>query len=141
MDFQILTFIRYLGGILTAWLLLRVGVISTYWPHNSHRNLHKHFSSDLKQRSANRLEHLADAAADAQRYDEAISHYNIALSLNPPSTQGILTKRTKAFVAIGSWKRALDDVNEVRPLYPMHLHIADPLSSGGYKDLNVSCRM
>lgn len=111
------------------------------WSHNTSPSLHKHFSSDFRQRSANRLEHLADAATDAQRYDEAISHYTIALSLDPPSTQGILTKRTKAFVAIGSWKLALDDVNQVRPLFPMYVRFADPSSSGGYKDLNVSCRM
>ena len=51
---------------------------------------------------------------DAQRYDEAISYYSTALSLNPPSPQGILIKRSKARVATRSWKQAVDDANQVR---------------------------
>jgi len=54
---------------------------------------------------------------DAQRYDEAISHYTTALSLNPPSPQGILIKRGKVFMATRSWKPALDDANQVRHFF------------------------
>ena len=50
---------------------------------------------------------------DAKQYDEAISHYTIALSLNQKSPEGILVKRKKAFVATGPWKQALDAANEV----------------------------
>ena len=49
----------------------------------------------------------------ARRYDEAVSHYTTALSLNLPSPQTILHKRNKAFAATVSWKQALDDANEV----------------------------
>ena len=55
---------------------------------------------------------LGDAAADAQRHDEAISHYTIALSLNFGSQQDILLKRSKAYLAYGSLKHALDDANQ-----------------------------
>ena len=78
-----------------------------------------HFLLDFRQRSCKRLEHLRDTAVDAQRYDEAISHYSTALSINPPSLQGILTKQSKARVATGSWKQALDDANQVHRSYLM----------------------
>ena len=71
------------------------------------------FLSDFKHRSSMELENLGDIAVDAQRYDEAISRYTSALSLNHPSAQGILIRRSKAFLAIGSWKQALDDANQV----------------------------
>ena len=72
-----------------------------------------HFLSDFRRRSFNILEDLGDTAADAQRYDEALSHYTTALSLGPPSPQGILIKRNKAYMAIGSWKQALEDADKV----------------------------
>ena len=33
---------------------------------------------------------------------------------HPPSPQGALIKRSKAYLGIGSWERALDDANQVR---------------------------
>ena len=78
----------------------------------------------FRQRSSAKLEHLGDAAMDAQRYDEAVSHYSSALSLGPPSPQGVLIKRGKAFLEVESWERALDDANQVRSfsvqLYPVY---------------------
>jgi tetratricopeptide (TPR) repeat protein len=50
---------------------------------------------------------------DAQRYDVAISHYSLALSLDPPSPQSILIKRGEARLETGSWKQAVDDANQV----------------------------
>ena len=50
---------------------------------------------------------------DARRYDAAITHYSTALSLGSPSPQSILIKRSKAYVATGSWAQAVDDANEV----------------------------
>ena len=73
--------------------------------------------SDFRQRAAEKLEDLGDIAATAQRYDEAISLYTTALSLKPRSPQGILVKRSKMYMAVGSWEQALD-VNEVHRLVP-----------------------
>ena len=79
---------------------------------------------------------------DVQRYDEAISHYSTALSLNFPSPQVILIKRSKARVAAGSWKEVLDDANQVRQFYLMEVNVVDsssqvitldPLSPWGYE--------
>ncbi|KAF8546186.1 WD40 repeat-like protein, partial [Imleria badia] len=81
--------------------------------------------SDFRQRSSKKLEYLGDSAADTQRYDEALSYYTSALSLSSPSPQGILIKRSKAFLATGSWRLALDDANQVITL--------DPSSPWGYE--------
>ena len=69
--------------------------------------------SDFRQRAAEKQEDLGDTAATAQRYDEAISLYTTALSLKPRSPQGILVKRSKMYMAVGSWEQALDDANQV----------------------------
>ena len=63
---------------------------------------------------------------DAQRYNEAISHYSTALSLNFSSPQGSLVKRSKARVATGSWKQALDDANQVHRFRLMDVPLVDP---------------
>ncbi|KAF8439820.1 hypothetical protein L210DRAFT_3645803 [Boletus edulis BED1] len=73
---------------------------------------------DFCQRSSEKLERLGDTAADSQRHDEAISHYTTVLSLDPPSPHSILTKRSKAYLATGSWKQALDDANQAIRLDP-----------------------
>lgn len=78
---------------------------------------HVTFLSDFKQPSFKKLERLGDIAVDAQRYDEAISHYATALSFDPPSLQDILIKRGKAYLATGSWKQALEDANQVHYLH------------------------
>ncbi|KAN0078113.1 hypothetical protein V8E55_010170 [Tylopilus felleus] len=79
---------------------------------------HLEWARDFSQRSSKNLEYLGDAAMDAKQYDEAISHYTIALSLNQKSPEGILVKRKKAFVATGSWKQALDAANEAIAFNP-----------------------
>ncbi|KAF8439838.1 hypothetical protein L210DRAFT_3504264 [Boletus edulis BED1] len=84
-----------------------------------------HFLLDFRQRSFKELVHLGDKAADAQRHDEAITHYTTALSLNPPSPQLILIKRSRAFLATGSWKQALQDADQAVRL--------DPSSPWGYE--------
>ena len=84
------------------------------------------FYSDFRRRSFNKLEHLGDTAVDARRYDEAISLYSTALSLNLPSPQGILIKRSKAHVATGSWKQAVDDANRVHHFCLVELNLVDP---------------
>ncbi|KAF8556431.1 TPR-like protein [Imleria badia] len=86
---------------------------------------HLHWVLDFSQRSSKELEHLGDTALGFQQYDDAISLYTTALSLNPPSPLGILIKRGKAFLATGSWKQALDDANQVITL--------DPSSPSGYE--------
>ena len=68
---------------------------------------------DFRQRAAEKPEDLGDIAAAAQLYDEAISLYTSALSLKPRCPQSILVKRSKIYMAVGSWEQALDDVNQV----------------------------
>jgi tetratricopeptide (TPR) repeat protein len=82
--------------------------------------------SDFRQRSLKKLEHLGDTAVDGQRYDEAISLYSTALSLDPPSSQGVLIKRSKALVATGSWKQAIDDANQVHNFCLAEVNLTDP---------------
>ena len=60
-----------------------------------------------------RLEHLGDTAMNARRHDEAISQYSSALSLEPAAPSGLLVRRSKAYVAIRLWEKALNDANEV----------------------------
>ena len=76
------------------------------------------FLSDFRQRSSKRLKRSGDTALNAQRFDEAISDYTIALSLNPPSRQDILVERNKAYTETESWKLALDHANEVLCFFP-----------------------
>ena len=98
--------------------------------------------SDLGQRAAEKPEGLGDAAATAQRYDEALSLYTTALSFKPRSPQGILVKRSKMYMTVGSWEQALDDANQVHhfvtgrsiPLTHCHQVIKlDPSSPWGYE--------
>jgi len=73
-----------------------------------------YFLSDFKQRISEKLEHLGDAAINAQQLDMAISNYSAALSLDPVAPRGLLIRRSKAYTARGLWKDALDDANKVR---------------------------
>ena len=84
----------------------------------------------FRQRSSAKLEHLGDVATDDQRYDEAVFHYSSALALEAPSPQGVLIKRSKAYLGIGSWKWALDDANQVRTSYSVRLYPVYASSSG-----------
>lgn len=73
---------------------------------------------------------LGDAAADAQRYDDAITQYSAAMSLNPESRHGLFVKRSKARMAKGLWEDALNDVNEVCLVVPYKLLHVETESSG-----------
>ena len=68
---------------------------------------------------------------DARQYDEAVSYYSTALSLDP-SPQGIFIKRSKAHVATRSWKQAVEDANQVHHFYLTEVNLVDPSSSGNY---------
>ena len=50
---------------------------------------------------------------DTAAYKDAVAHYTTALSLDPSSTD-LLTKRSKARAAIGSWQDSLEDADAVR---------------------------
>lgn len=81
-------------------------------------SLTQRFLSDFSQCFAEKLKHLGNAAADAKRYGDAISYYTTALSLSPPSPQDILIKRGEAFIAAGSWEKAVDDALQVHRFSP-----------------------
>ncbi|KAF8557067.1 TPR-like protein [Imleria badia] len=83
------------------------------------------WAEDFTQRCAEKLERLGDVAADAHQHDEAITQYSIALSLNPVIPQGVLMKRSKVYIAKGSWEDALEDANKIITL--------DPSSPYGYE--------
>lgn len=59
---------------------------------------------------------------DAGQYDFAISHYTAALSLNSPTPQALLVKRSCAHTEKGLWEDALKDANEVTSFsFSLHL--------------------
>jgi hypothetical protein len=70
--------------------------------------------SGFKLRCAETLEQLGDAAVVAQQYDNAITQYTAALSLELAVPEDILIKRSKVCMAMGLWEDALDDTNQVR---------------------------
>ena len=86
------------------------------------------FLSDSKQHFSKKLELLADNAVNAQKYDEAISEYSAALSLDPDAPQDRFIKRSKAYVALGSWADALDDANRVRCFVSCRLVLIDDIT-------------
>ena len=50
----------------------------------------------------------------AKKYDEAISQYTAALSLDPPQPISLLIKRSKARAQKKLWVGALEDGNKER---------------------------
>lgn len=72
---------------------------------------------DFELQCRGKLEGLGDLAMNTQHYDEAISHYSVALALNPTSPQALLIRRSKARAMMGIWEGALDDANEVWILF------------------------
>lgn len=75
---------------------------------------------------------------DAGRYDEAISQYSAALSLNASSPQTLFVKRSKAHAAKGLWEDALSDANEVACSRLFRFVRADRDSSGNQARSAVS---
>ena len=61
------------------------------------------------------LQDLGGASIDAKQHDDAILGYSTALSLALHISQGLITKRSKAYVASSSWENGLQDANKVRP--------------------------
>ena len=88
------------------------------------------FLSDFKQRFSKKSECRGDAAFDAQRYNEAISEYSAALSLSPPSPQGLFIKRSKTYMTRDLWREALNDANEVCCFVSCRLVLDNVLLSG-----------
>ena len=77
------------------------------------RHRSDHHLSDFTHRCCKTLEDLGNSAANAALYDEAVSQYTVALSLDPPSPRDLLIKRSKANVAIRKWNDALNDADQV----------------------------
>jgi len=50
---------------------------------------------------------------DSTSYEDAVTHYSTALSLDPMSAD-LLTKQSKARAGIGSWQDSLEDADVVR---------------------------
>ena len=69
--------------------------------------------SDLKRKCIDALEALGDTALHSGEYDNAISRYTSAMSLDPSSPVNILLKRSRARASKGLWQDALTDANEV----------------------------
>ena len=61
---------------------------------------------------------------NAELFDQAISEYSSALSLDF-TTPGLFIKRSETYAALGSWKDALDDANKVSSVGPYELILAD----------------
>ena len=83
------------------------------------------FLSAFKRRLSRKLEDLGDAAMDVRRHNKAIYEYSAALSLDPTSPQGLLLKRSKAYVARGLWENGLRDADKVRPFLSRRLVLVD----------------
>ena len=66
---------------------------------------------------------------NTMQYDQAVSLYTAALSLDPPSPQDLLVKRSSASVGNGAWKDALNDVKGWAGLM---------LTSGSWEDALVT---
>ncbi|KAF8553582.1 hypothetical protein OG21DRAFT_1604034 [Imleria badia] len=88
------------------------------------------WTEDFTQRCAKRLEQLGDIAADAQRHDEAIAQYSIALSLDPVIQQDVFMKRSNVYMAKELWEDVIDDAN--------HVISGDPSSPWGYERKHVA---
>ncbi|KAF8439815.1 hypothetical protein L210DRAFT_3540401 [Boletus edulis BED1] len=99
--------------------------ISEFGGENDLHGEQLEWASNFRHRSSEQMENLGDSAADARRHDVAISHYTMALSLDPPIPQNILIKRSKIYLETGLWQQALDDANQVIRL--------DPSSPWGYQ--------
>ena len=88
-------------------------------------------------------------AMDVQRYDAILRHAT-ALSLDPPFPQSVLVERSKANLATGSWKQALDDANQVHDFvsrrstlltYHDQVIVVDPSSPRGYEMKHAALHM
>ena len=62
----------------------------------------------------------------AKQYDEAVSQYTAALSLDPADSQGLLIRRSNAWMAKGVRGEALNDLKE---------WARSMLTSGSWKDV------
>ena len=68
--------------------------------------------SEFKSRCHGKLGDLGDSALNGKQYDEAVSHYTVALSLNLATPQDLLMKRSNAWLGKGASEDALSDVKE-----------------------------
>ena len=62
-----------------------------------------------------------------RRYDEAVSEYSAALSLDPTSSLCLLIKRSKAHLANGSWENGLQDASKARPFLLSRFVLVDDI--------------
>ena len=83
--------------------------------HTKQGHLFDHPLSEFKSRCCEKLDGLGNTAMNTQHYDQAISLYSAALSLDPAAPQGLLIKRSKANISGGLWEDALNDANKVCP--------------------------
>jgi hypothetical protein len=69
-----------------------------------------------------KLESFGDIAMRTERHDDAILQYSTALSFDSESPPDLLVKRSKAYIAKGLWKDALNDANKVCSVVLCSLH-------------------
>ena len=102
---------------------------------------------EFKSRCCEKLEDLGDTAMNTSQCGEAISQYSAALALDLVAPQGLLIKRSKAYIAGGLWDAALNDANKVCPFVSRMLVLVkyhhqvielDPLSPWGYERKHVA---
>ena len=70
------------------------------------------------------LESIGDEASKAQNRDEGLGAYSIALSLSPPSSNGLLSKWARLMLLHGSPNETLDAATKV--CFTNHILITDP---------------
>ena len=92
--------------------------------------------SEFKCHCCETLEALGDTAMNTRHYDEAISQYSTALSLDPVAPQGFFIKRSKAYIARGLLEAALNDANKVCSFVP-HILVLAAISSPDYRARSV----
>jgi len=87
-------------------------------------------SARMKSRCCKKLGDLGDTAMNTRDYDEAISQYSVALSLDPAAPQGLFIKRSKAYISRDLWEDAPNDANKVIEV--------DPSSPWGYESRHAA---
>ncbi|KAF8548009.1 hypothetical protein OG21DRAFT_1516754 [Imleria badia] len=72
----------------------------------------------FRRRCTEKLGRLGDIAMDTKNYNETAENFSTILSLDPVNRTEILIKRSKAWMSMNSWDKALSDADEAIKLEP-----------------------